>query len=334
MLDIKKLPKKVNEFNLFKKEEKGCVLYSYSQKTDTFIISKLEDFEIDKDFCVDEQAIKMLKLLSPITNIDLSQGFKISSKKGKYKTQFVDFSVPIMNDEYTSKISVNIDVLNKATNFVSTKPQRPCLCGVNVNSDGDVIATDSYIAMKYDAPNKDEIDHTVSNITLPVSFIKYLNDVGISGNVAIEFNEKNCMVQDENNMYITRLIAGNYPDMSKIISAKNDATLIEITYDDFKEKFDLATNIISEKGISQILTFNGLQFKSEGNDTYETELTVKNFNEMPEYKFSIQLNNLRTVINCINGTNNSINLYYIDSLKPIFVLEGQYTFLALPLRKQ
>lgn len=329
MLDVNKLPKKLNEYNYFEKQENGgCILYSYSQKNDVYIISVLEDFEIEKSFCVDEQAMKMLKLLSPITEMKLDTQFYIKSKKGKYKAQFVAFDKPIIKDDYDNEIKVNLSILNKAMNFVSNKPQRPCLCGVNVNSCGNILATDSYIAFYYQ--NQDDTDITTLDITLPTDFIKYLNEAVDSDVVDIKFNEMNCMVKDGNNTYISRLIAGNYPDMTKILNGIASCNPITFDYEDLKEKLNLASNIIGEKGSSQILTFANDYFKAEGNDSYEAELKG---NTEVEYQFSILHSNLKPIFYCLDGNNNNLSMYYKEPLKPIYFKEGKTTYLALPLKK-
>lgn len=327
MLDVNKLPKKLNELNYFEKQDNGgCILYSYSEKNDVYIISVLEDFEIEKSFCIDEQAMKMLKLLSPITEIKLDNQFFIKSKKGKYKSQFVSFNKPIIKGDYTSEIKVNLSILNKAMNFVSTKPQRPVLCGVNVDSLGNVIATDSYIAFNYAAvEQKGDL-----NITLPTDFIKYLNETVESNIVDIKFNETNCMVKIENNTYISRLIAGNYPDMSKIISSISNCSLIKFDYEDLKEKLNLANNIIGEKGTSQILTFSNNNFKAEGNDSYEAELRSETD---IDYQFSIMYSNLKPIFYCLEEKQDKLCLYYSEPLKPIFLKENNITYLALPLKR-
>lgn len=330
MLDVNKLPRKLNELNYFEKQEKGCILYSYSPKNDVYIISILEDFEIEKSFCIDEQAVKMLKLLDPITEIKLDTQFNIKSKKGKYKAKFIEFKKPLYNNEYNNEISVNLGVLNKAMNFVSTKPQRPALCGVNINSFGDVIATDSYIAFCYRAEERPAETLPDLSITLPTNFIKYLNEAVDTENITVRFNETNCIVSVDNNTYISKLISGNYPDMYKIVSGIRRCNSIKFDYNDLKEKLGIANNIIGEKGTSQILTFANNYFKAEGTDTYEAELKEET---VVEYQFSIMYSSLRPIFGCLENNKDDLYLYYEQPLRPIYFKEGKITYLALPLKK-
>ena len=46
------------------------------------IVCELDNFEIENSFCVDNKALEMLKVLSPISEIVVDKNFIIKSKKG------------------------------------------------------------------------------------------------------------------------------------------------------------------------------------------------------------------------------------------------------------
>lgn len=331
-LDVNKLPKKFNEFNYFEKREKGCVLYSYSNKSNMTIVCELDDFEIDNDFCVDNKALEMLKVLNPINNVNIkNNSFIVESKKGKYKSKLIEtnnFLKPKMIFENNFEIDLNR--LKTASKFCSKNDKKPILTGVNANSNGDINATDSFVAYRY--VNQKNVGKSCYVITIPSEFIDFISKTTNDSEVTINFNTNTCMIQIDNIKYINRLLEGNYPDLSKIFNARLNSNQIEFDINELKEKVAIAKNIGSNKDMPIYLTFNNDTFIANGSNDFASELSnVADYKDF-DYKFTISLNYLSEVLNCLTD-NEKVKLGYVESVRPIFIEENGNEFLILPVKR-
>ena len=213
-LDVNKLPKKINEFNYFEKNENGgCTMYSYSSKSDMIIVCELNDFEIEENFCIDSKAIEMLKVLSPIDKVSINKSFNIKSKKGNYKGKIIGevlFTKPKINFEHSFEADFNL--LKIASSFCATNTKRIILTGVNVNSNGDINATDSFVAYRH--VNEENVGKTCYTITIPKEFVDFINkNIDIKDKITINFNYNSCI----NSSTVLSTIFANFTALTREI---------------------------------------------------------------------------------------------------------------------
>lgn len=332
-LDINKLPKKYNEFNYFEKNENGgCTMYSYGLKSDMVIVCELDDFEIEKDFCIDSKALDMLKILNPINEIIVDKTFVIKSKKGKYVGKLIEnssFNKPKMYFE--NSFNADFMRLKIASSFCSNSDKRPILTGVNVNSNGDINATDSFVAYRY--INKENIGKTCYTITIPKDFVDFISkNVDIKDEITINFNYNTCMIKVDNIMYINNLLVGNYPSLSKVFETKNGANKIKFLVDEFKEKVSIAKNIGANKDMPIYITFENDKFEAYGNNDFSGELENISDYKGFDYRFTISLDYLGDILSYLKD-DEKITLHYVGNIKPIFFEENENEFLILPIKR-
>ena len=332
-IDITKLPAKLNELNYFKKniDKKGTTIYSYSLKNQITIVCELDELEIENDFCIDSKTIDMIRLLSPIKEIVIDKDFTIKSKKGNYKTKLISSNLMLdfLNLKYEKTLNVNFEKLKNASQFVAKDNKRPILTGVNVTDLGDIIATNSFISFRY--VNKEMIHiPRERSITIPSSFIDFIAKLSDSETITINFNRNNCMVQLDNVKYITNLLEGNYPSLDKIYATKIQYDEIVFDANDLKEKFFIAKEVGQDKN-NEIIFFSLENDKLVSKGVNDFEAILKPLKNEVDYKFTVSLEYLNIIIN--NLKENTINVLYKQSDKPIFFLDNDNEFLILPMRR-
>lgn len=320
------LPSKVNEINYFKKEDKGCTLYSYSKKNTIIIVAKLSDFDIPHDFFVDDKAINMINLLSPIKSIKIDEiCMAIKGAKGSYKARFIDGTITLPNLNFEECVRVEMDRLKIASKFVSNKDTRPILTGVNINLNGNICATDSYMAYRYISGRTIEENKANKSITIHKSFIDYIGSL-FDKEVDIYFNENTCMVSKENVYYISRLLSGIYPDIDRIYNGVKKLTKITFDVKDLNEKLSIAS-ILDFSNDYCVINFKNNTLNAKAENPYNAEINVDYSNE---YEFNIAMSRLKAVLS--NIQKNEMVLDYEGTFKQLYVEENRNEFVLLPMR--
>ena len=318
-----KLPNKVNEINLFKKQNRGCILYSHSMKNLITIVADLPDFEIPFDFYVDDKAINMINLLSPIKEIKIDNNcMTIKGAKGNYKARFIEGNITLPNTDLENKITLDMYRIKIANRFTSTKETRPILTGVNVAANGDLYATDSYMAYRYKSGLQGDYN---TNITIPRAFIDFIGTL-FNENVELRFNENSCLVKKDNISYVSRLLSGKYPDVEKIFSRVNINNKLRFDVDDLQEKLNIAS-VLDFNGDYNVINLKNNTIKVKSENPYDAEIVVNYDNE---YEFNIALPRLKMVLNEIDNTELKIN--YEGALKQLYIEENGNEFILLPVK--
>lgn len=327
MLNIDKIPKKINEINYFKKCESGSILYSFSEANGTIIIVEMREFEIEKDFCVDAKCVENMKLLNPIDEISIGKELKISSPIGKFKSKLLENKLPKFDDFFDKKIEIDLEKLAIASDFVGEKNGRIVLSGVNVDSSGNINASNSFYAYRSTGKTIDNNGEKLS-IIIPKEFISFVTKA-ISGVVEVEFNNISCRITKGDLKYISRLIYGAYPSLDGAYRLATQSNSIIFDFKEFTEKYNILKKITASKG-DNILEFVNGKIISKGNVGFETEVFSKN-NDV-EYKFFVSQNTFDKVFAKLNGKDGKFELHFADALKPIFIFENGNNFLLMPMR--
>ena len=328
MLEVKKLPKKINEINYFKQQENGCLLYSLSEKKNITILCRLENFEIENDFCIDDKTLNMIKLLAPIDSIKFEDNkIIVKSKKGNYRAKLIEKPLPIIETDYENKVEVKVKTLNSAKNFLADEKSVLALSGIRINSCGDVVATDRFTAFRNLNLENLESRENASYIIVPKDFVDFINkEFGENEKITLFFDNNKCMVNKDNLTYISRLIAGNYPNVDHIFNNLNGEEL-EIDFADLKEKANLAKEVGFGNDNLILYTFENGNLSVNGENDYQTKL-IGNVNVI-EHTFTLSLENLYKIINSVECE--ALKLYYNSANRPIFTKENGNEILVLPV---
>lgn len=222
------LPKKLNKINYFKKnEEGGCTLYSYNGGVGNtqFIIAKYPELEIEKEFAVVDSTLNAIVKLNPNVEVKLNEkSIVATSQKGKYIGKYVSEECPSPYMEYTKSLPIDLDVLVKASQFVSNNEKKPILTGVNVNENGVVIATDSFKVYRY---NNDNGVENPTSITIPAKLITLADSLFTNKLLFLKYNNNSFCISDNNISLVGQLLDGNYPSVAPIFNQFNvDSCLI------------------------------------------------------------------------------------------------------------
>ena len=269
------LPKKLNKINYFKKEEKGCTLYSYNGVLGNsfYIIANYPELEIEKDFTIVDSTLNAIVKLNPNVEVKLNEKTIVAaSAKGKYTGKYVEnnFVAPYM--EYKDNTIINLDILNKASSFSSSNEKKPILTGVNVNQNGVIIATDSYKVYRYNDNSNNVEDPT--SITIPSSLIKLAYSVFDNKKLDLYFNKNTFCIKDDNIMLVGQLLDGNFPNVNAIFNQLNQEPCV-INKEELLEAIDFTkitgANVdIKKTPLYAILSEN--KFVGQSDEKFEKEI--------------------------------------------------------------
>ena len=335
-LNVDLLPKKLNDINYFLKEEKGCSLYSFAEKNEerqNVIIVRLESFEIEKDFTIDNKAINMLRLLQPAEIKVTDNNFIIKSSKGKFSSKLINcdnFFKP--NLEVLNEFDTNFEYLNKASAYVSKSDKKPILTGVRLDANGNIYATDSFRVY-----SKIVGDFSSNGITMPTAFIKTINDIlNIEGRINNKYNNNNDIVEQDNITIVDRLLEGNYPSIEKIIKGVELASVVEINREEFVETLLLSQNVDSNddvNGTIVVLTEN--KFETKGNEIYENNIKFENNNE---YYLAVSQKSLLQALGTLKNDKFGFKVTHKEGAGQILFItnenDAEETILILGIKRQ
>lgn len=314
ILDINLLPKKFNEVNYFKKLENGCEICSYSKKIserNEVLIVKLENFEIEKDFCVENKTLEMVKVLYPCDIEITDKSFIIKSKKGKYTGKLLSENLFYLQREdlFSTAIEADINVLIKASTFVNKNIQKPVLTGVRVDYNSNIYSTDSFRAYFY-VPNNKAL--TTEGITLPISFINDIKNIfNLDNNVKINIYKNIVYYQNENITLCSRIIEGAYPDMSKIFGNYKAHETIDVDKADLLDKISIANNVGADNDKNTTIVLSKNKFEAFGSNNYEAEIKFENDNQ---FTFKLPINHLEQALKTIAESDVHFNILHKDKI--------------------
>lgn len=265
------LPKKLNKINYFKKEEMGCTLYSYNDTVgnNPYIIVDLPDFEIEKDFCINDSTLLAIAKLQPNVELKFNEkGFIAKSSKGKYTAKYIQSNLIDVNMNYDNEIKADLSILNRAVAFVSNNDKKPILTGVNING-GVVTATDSFKVYRNVATIENE--NAVNQITIESDLIKMVSSI-FNENIVDTYYNNNTICFKENNVRVVgRLLEGKYPSLDAILSQFTDEKH-ELNRNDILETIEFTKIAGANLKESCYISFENNKIIGMGADTFEKEI--------------------------------------------------------------
>lgn len=245
-----------------------------------------------------------------------------------------------------NKTHVNISpkefkkLVNQTAFATSNDESRPILTGINIKITGNIFecsATDSYRLAKKQIVLNDVIEENY-NIIIPskniLEFIKIIDDNGDNLEIHI-FNNK-ILFKNNNLLFQSRLISGNYPNINNLIPT--DSFLkISANLDDIYNVIDRASILTSDKEKNIVtLETNGnmLIVKSSSAEVGRVEekmSIIKNNDENIKISFSAKY--MLEALKSFSGRN--IEMSFVGEVKPIIVKDDEeenLIQLVLPIR--
>lgn len=302
MLDYTLLPKKLNDICAFVKKEKGSVMLSYSQeasKRDNIILTRFEDFEIEKDFIVSKNALEMAKKLEAEEIKITDKSFIVKSSKGRYTTKLIQDNVPNVHLPKEKKIKLDLKYLSKASSYVASNNSRPVLTGVYCDSKGNIIATDSYKAYLYRNEEEANLEEETISVSIPNSFIKTVCDNYGQEICNATFDKQTIAIVQNETVIVGNLLAGEYPDISRIIATVENKKKLPLDINSMIECVNITKSCDSGDNVCVKLTKN--HFQSIGESEFESDI---NFALNDDEVVIMLVNNFQTALNTLKAEEN------------------------------
>lgn len=319
-----------------------------------FIEIKDENMNVQEEGIIIIQGKEILDIVRVIPeeeiNIEVIDELKVliytDDEKIKYDLNVINKSeYPNVNleksDNYITISSEELLNIVKETAFAtSTDESRPVLTGINFKINGDLLecsATDSYRLAKKEIRLNKPVEE-IYNIIIPgkniIEFSKIIDDK--EGEIKLHVFNNKILFEEDNLLFQSRLINGNYPNTSKLIP---EDSVLKI-----KAKLSQLYNVIGqasilttdkEKNIVSLST-NGdlLIVKSVSNEKGKAEMKMnieKNNNEDINIAFSAKY--MMEALNALNT--DIIEMSFIGEVKPITIkntTEDGLIQLVVPIR--
>ena len=319
-----------------------------------FIEIKDENMNVQEEGIIIIQGKEILDIVRVIPeeeiNIEVIDELKVliytDDEKIKYDLNVINKSeYPNVNleksDNYITISSEELLNIVKETAFAtSTDESRPVLTGINFKINGDLLecsATDSYRLAKKENRLSKPVEE-IYNIIIPgkniIEFSKIIDDR--EGEIKLHVFNNKILFEEDNLLFQSRLINGNYPNTSKLIP---EDSVLKI-----KAKLSQLYNVIGqasilttdkEKNIVSLST-NGdlLIVKSVSNEKGKAEMKMnieKNNNEDITIAFSAKY--MMEALNALNT--DIIEMSFIGEVKPITIkntTEDGLIQLVVPIR--
>lgn len=229
------------------------------------------------------------------------------------------------SDNFVSISCQELLTLIKETAFATSNDEsRPVLTGINFKINGDILecsATDSYRLAKKEIRLTKPVEE-IYNIIIPSKNILELSRIIDSGCEEVKlhiFNNK-VLFEEDNLLFQSRLINGNYPNTSKLIP---EESMMKITanlsqlYSVIEQASILTSD--KEKNIVSLSTKdNLLTIKSVSNEKGRAEMKMnieKNNNEEITIAFSAKY--MMEALNALNTEN--VEMSFVGEIKPITI---------------
>jgi len=303
-----------------------------------FIKIEEENMNVQKEGVIIIQGKEILDIVRIIPeeeiNIEVIDELKVliytDDEKIKYDLNVINKNdYPNVNleksENYVVISSEELSNIVKETAFAtSTDESRPVLTGISFKINGDILecsATDSYRLAKKELRLNKPVEE-IYNIIIPgkniIEFSKIIDDE--SSEIRLHIFNNKILFEQENLLFQSRLISGNYPNTSKLIP---EDSILKIT-----AKLSQLYNVIGQASILTtdkeknivMLSTNGdlLTVKSVSNEKGKAEMKMnieKDNNEDITIAFSAKY-----MMEALNALNTEyVEMSFIGEVKPITI---------------
>lgn len=270
---------------------------------------------------------------------------KVQSGKSSFKLNGFDAEdfpkLPQIDGEADFSVAVGeLKALIGQTSFAaSTSETRPILTGVNITLDKGVkaVATDSHrLALKTMAISTGD---EARNITIPAKSLTELSKVLVDQEemVDVKITDTQILFQSHNLFFYSRLLDGNFPDISRLIPESFKTNLL-LNKKELKGALDRCSLLITEK--VKVVNLQVTDNKAMLTVTHPEIGTVEEFIEDvkiegEDIKIAFSTKFALDALNSI-GTN-KVKIDFVGALRPFLIRadnDDALTQLVLPVRVQ
>ena len=216
------------------------------------------------------------------------------------------------------------NIIRETAFAVSSDESRPVLTGINLKINGDILessATDSYRLAKKEIKLKKAVEE-VHNIIIPgrniVEFSKILENT--DENIKLHIFNNKILFENEDLLFQSRLISGNYPNTSKLIP---EDSILKITANLYMlrgviEQASVLTSDKEKNVVSLSTSGDLLTVKSVSNEKGRAEMKMevkKNNKEDINIAFSAKY--MTEALNALKT--DEVELSFVGEVKPITI---------------
>ena len=231
-------------------------------------------------------------------------------------------------------------LVNQIAFAVSHDESRPILTGVNMKITGNILecsATDSYRLAKKQLELKDSVTENYNVIVPGKNILEFIKIVGDSSeNLEIHIFNNKLLFKQDNLLFQTRLVSGNYPNVNNLIPSDS---ILKITanLDNLYNVIDRASILTSdkEKNVVTLETINDLLIvKSSSAEIGRVEEKMKiQKNNDENIKISFSARYMMDALKSFEG--DTVEISFVGEVKPIIVKDindSELIQLVLPIR--
>ncbi len=303
-----------------------------------FIKIKEDNMDIQKEGIIIIQGKEILDIVRIIgeeeINIEVIDELKVliytDDEKIKYdlnvinKNEYPNVNLEKSDNHVVLKSDELLNIVKETAFATSTDESRPVLTGINFKINGDLLecsATDSYRLAKKEIRLNKPVEE-IYNIIIPgknlIEFSRIIDDREGEINIHI-FNNK-ILFEEDNLLFQSRLINGNYPNTSKLIP---EESILKITarlsqlYNVIEQASILTTD--KEKNIVSLST-NGnlLTVKSVSNEKGKAEMKMNiEKNNTEEITIAFSAKYMMEALNAL--TTENVEMSFVGEIKPITI---------------
>lgn len=313
ILNVNELSKtKTFQTNIFN----GSKIISYDNGMNVIVITKLSEKVSDVPFAVDNKGYDVIKKFkNPELSYDEEKNLLyVKQGKNKFKINTFKANLPQTNLDDLKSIQVNYKALKKACKFTSISEVRPILTAVCIKENGNIFATDSYVAYRWlkDTSNNDE---NVEEINVSKNFIEVIDSENEF--IDIQYNANCIIYKNENITYVGRIINGVFPKLNKILDLNSPNSII-YNYDELKEALSLASNVgkTKENNGNIIIRLKEKSLIAYGESQFESVLDAT----VPEnLDITFSSDKIILLLSCVEKNKENIELNYNEGLSPVIL---------------
>ena len=303
-----------------------------------FIKIEENNMDIQKEGIIIIQGKEILDIVRIIgeeeINIEVIDELKVliytDDEKIKYdlnvinKNEYPNVNLEKSDNHVVLKSDELLNIVKETAFATSTDESRPVLTGINFKINGDLLecsATDSYRLAKKEIRLNKPVEE-IYNIIIPgknlIEFSRIIDDREGEINIHI-FNNK-ILFEEDNLLFQSRLINGNYPNTSKLIP---EESILKITarlsqlYNVIEQASILTTD--KEKNIVSLST-NGnlLTVKSVSNEKGKAEMKMNiEKNNTEEITIAFSAKYMMEALNAL--TTENVEMSFVGEIKPITI---------------
>ena len=216
------------------------------------------------------------------------------------------------------------NIIRETAFAVSSDESRPVLTGINLKINGDILessATDSYRLAKKEIKLKKAVEE-VHNIIIPgrniVEFSKILENT--DENIKLHIFNNKILFENEDLLFQSRLISGNYPNTSKLIP---EDSILKITANLYMlrgviEQASVLTSDKEKNVVSLSTSGDLLTVKSVSNEKgrAEAKMEVKK-NNKEDINIAFSAKYMTEALNALKT--DEVELSFVGEVKPITI---------------